>query len=80
MVSLSTKCLLHLCYTLFDDFLDSSSLFKLVQVSLPALEVIAEALKRNLGDCTWNTAKISSELRRLVNDDVQELSKCAYGQ
>ena len=54
--------------------------FKLVQVSLPALEVIAEALKRNLGDCTWNTAKISSELRRLVNDDVQELSKCAYGQ
>ena len=49
-------------YTLFDDVLDSfiTRTQKLAQ----------RLLKRNLGDRTWNTGEISSELKRL-NDDVQ---------
>jgi hypothetical protein len=39
--------------------------------SLPRTQRLAQRLlKRNLGDRTWNTGEISSELRRL-NDDVQ---------
>ena len=48
--------------TLFDDVHDSF---------ITRIQRLAQRfLKRNLGDRTWNTGEISSELRRL-NDDVQ---------
>ena len=47
---------------MFDDALDSF---------ITRTQRLAQRLlKRNLGDRTWNTGEISSELRRL-NDDVQ---------
>ena len=47
---------------LFDDVLDS--------FITRTQRVAQRLLKRNLGDRTWNSGEISSELRRL-NDDVQ---------
>ena len=52
-------------YTLFDDVLQVDSFITCTQ------RLAQRLLKRNLGNRTWNTGEISSELRRLIIDDVQ---------